>query len=105
MPDLVSAAFVTIIGFSLWLTASAFLSPGGQGEGDDGNELPNGEGGVSGSRTETALPVLQTVLAALIGTITVLLPLLASAEILGLAVGFGAQKVVENVISGVSYLA
>ena len=60
------------------------------------------------------MPVLRAVTAAFIGTVTVLLalsslgvqiaPLLAGAGILGLAIGFGAQKVVEDVISGVLYL-
>ncbi len=114
LPGLVSAAIITVIGVSLWRTASAFLSPKVKGGDEDGDELPDGEGGVGGSRIDTVLPVLRAVLAALIGTVTVLLalsslgveiaPLMAGAGILGLAIGFGAQKVVEDVISGVLYL-
>lgn len=117
LPGLVSAAIIAVIGISLWRTINAFLdaaddSTGGSGEGAD--EIPEGEGGAGGSRIETVVPVLRAVLATLIGTVTVLLaltslgveiaPLLAGAGILGLAIGFGAQKVVEDVISGVLYL-
>ena len=114
LPGLVSAAIITVIGISLWRTANAFLSPANKGGEEDGDGVPEGEGGVGGSRIETVLPVLRAVLAALIGTVTVLLalsslgvqiaPLMAGAGILGLAIGFGAQKVVEDVISGVLYL-
>ncbi|MFK7764961.1 MAG: mechanosensitive ion channel family protein [Roseobacter sp.] len=118
LPGLVSAAIILVIGISLWRTINAFLDAADDGRGGDradgADELPDGEGGVGGSRIETVLPVLRAVLAALIGTVTVLLvlsalgveiaPLLAGAGILGLAIGFGAQKVVEDVISGVLYL-
>jgi small-conductance mechanosensitive channel len=114
LPGLVSAAIITVVGISLWRMASAFLDPVTAPAGEGVDEIPDGEGGKSGSRIETVLPVLRAVLAALIGTVTVLLalsalgveiaPLLAGAGILGLAIGFGAQKVVEDVISGVLYL-
>ncbi len=117
LPGLVSAAIIAVIGVSLWRTVSAFLDAADDRPAaaeDSAEELPDGEGGVGGSRIETVLPVLRAVLAALIGTVTVLLalsslgveiaPLLAGAGILGLAIGFGAQKVVEDVISGVLYL-
>ncbi len=113
LPGLVSAAIVTVIGISLWRTASALLVTGKE-EQDEEEGPPEGEGGSSGSRIETVIPVLRAVAAAFIATVTVLLalsslgvqiaPLLAGAGILGLAIGFGAQKVVEDVISGVLYL-
>ena len=114
LPGLVSAAIVTVIGVSAWRTASALLSDSSAAaEGEDGG-IPDGEGGAGGSRIETVLPVLRAVVAGFIGTFTVLLalsslgveiaPLLAGAGVLGLAVGFGAQKVVEDIISGVLYL-
>ncbi len=114
LPGLVSAAIVTVIGISAWRTASGFLKLNTP-EGDSGgNAVPDGEGGVGGSRIETVFPILRVALGSLIAVVTVLLalsslgvqiaPLLAGAGILGLAVGFGAQKIVEDIISGVLYL-
>jgi small-conductance mechanosensitive channel len=113
LPGLVSAAIVTVIGVSAWRTASALLNDSSAAADEDGG-IPDGEGGAGGSRIETVLPVLRAVVAGFIGTFTVLLalsslgveiaPLLAGAGVLGLAVGFGAQKVVEDIISGVLYL-
>ena len=112
LPGLVSAGIVTVIGVSIWRTASALLNDGKPA--DDEGGPPEDEGGAGGSRMETVMPVLRTVAAAFIGTVTVLLalsslgvqiaPLLAGAGILGIALGFGAQKVVEDVISGLLYL-
>ena len=114
LPGLVSAAIVTVIGISLWRTASALLIDGKHQEGEAEGGPPEDEGGAGGSRIETVLPVIRAVSAAFIAIVTVLLalsslgvqiaPLLAGAGILGLAIGFGAQKVVEDVISGVLYL-
>jgi small-conductance mechanosensitive channel len=112
LPGLVSAAIVTVIGVSIWRTANVILNDGTVKS--EGGGPPEEEGGAGGSRIETVMPVLRAVTAAFIGTVTVLLalsslgvsiaPLLAGAGILGLAIGFGAQKVVEDVISGVLYL-
>lgn len=114
LPGLVSAAIVTVVGVSAWRTISGFLTAGPKGNGDEGDGVPEGEGGVGGSRIDTVMPILRTALAVLIGTVTVLLalsslgvqiaPLLAGAGILGLAIGFGAQKIVEDIIAGVLYL-
>ncbi|CAN7429258.1 mechanosensitive ion channel [Rhizobium sp. LjRoot30] len=66
------------------------------------------------SRLRTLLPILRNVLAAAIGIVAILMvlaglgieiaPLLAGAGVVGVAVGFGAQTVVKDVISGVFYL-
>lgn len=114
VPGLVSAAITIVVGISVWRTLSAFLDPGKSSEEEEGGESSDGEGGAGGSRFETVFPILRAFLAALVGTITVMLaltslgvqigPLLAGAGVLGLAIGFGAQKVVEDVISGLLYL-
>ena len=71
-------------------------------------------GGMGLSRMATILPILRLALQASIITITVLLalsqlgvnitPLLAGAGVLGLAIGFGAQTLVKDVVSGVFFL-
>jgi len=78
-------------------------------------DLPGGdEGGVGGSRLSTVLPlvirfaqtsiIVMTLLISLgsIGVDTT--PLLAGAGIVGLAIGFGAQKLVEDIVSGLFFL-
>jgi small-conductance mechanosensitive channel len=82
-------------------------------------ELPNEEdgeeeGGSGLTRMATILPIMQITLHATIVVLTVLLalgelgvnttPLLAGAGVLGLAIGFGAQTLVKDVVSGVFFL-
>ncbi|QJF51922.1 mechanosensitive ion channel domain-containing protein [Roseobacter ponti] len=71
-------------------------------------------GGAGGSRLATVLPLVLVTAQIAIGTIFTLLaigslgidttPLLAGAGILGLAIGFGAQKLVTDIVSGVFFL-
>ncbi|WP_417471932.1 mechanosensitive ion channel domain-containing protein [Leisingera sp.] len=71
-------------------------------------------GGAGGSRLATVLPLLRVSAQIAIAIIFALLaigalgiditPLLAGAGILGLAIGFGAQKLVSDVVSGVFFL-
>lgn len=66
------------------------------------------------ARLRTLLPILQNILLALIIVMAVLMmlasmgiqigPLIAGAGVVGVAVGFGAQTVVKDVISGVFFL-
>lgn len=78
-------------------------------------DIGGGEGGgAGGSRLITVLPLAlvcaQTAIAVIFGLLAVgslgidITPLLAGAGILGLAIGFGAQKLVTDVVSGVFFL-
>ncbi|MFA9421337.1 MAG: mechanosensitive ion channel family protein [Gammaproteobacteria bacterium] len=81
-------------------------------------EIPEGEGDVEGgtgqTRIATILPIMRMTVQATIIIITVLLalselgvniaPLLAGAGVLGLAIGFGAQTLVKDIVSGVFFL-
>ena len=114
VPRVVTAGLVIAVGVSVWRTAAAFLGIYAPEAKAEGAILPEGEGGVGGSRLETVFPVLRASLGALVGAITLMLalsslgvdiaPLLAGAGIVGLAVGFGAQTLVRDVISGMFYL-
>jgi small-conductance mechanosensitive channel len=75
----------------------------------------DGEGGSGGvTRAETVLPLLRTFVLSLIVVMVIMLilselgvnigPLIAGAGVVGLAIGFGAQKLVQDVISGVFFL-
>lgn len=78
-------------------------------------EPGGGEGGGTGSsRLSTVLPLLRFTLQFLVITMTVLIalsniginvtPLLAGAGVIGIAVGFGSQKLVGDVVSGLFFL-
>ncbi len=67
------------------------------------------------TRLGTLMPLVRVVLAVLIGTVAVLValtdigvditPLLAGLSVFGLAVSFGSQTLVKDIVSGVFYLA
>ncbi|MEX0312420.1 MAG: mechanosensitive ion channel family protein, partial [Tateyamaria sp.] len=78
-------------------------------------EIGGGDGGgAGGSRLSTVLPLILGVAQASIVVLFLLLglsnigvdttPLLAGAGIVGLAIGFGAQKLVTDVVSGIFFL-
>jgi small conductance mechanosensitive channel len=65
-------------------------------------------------RLQTLLPILRNFLAVLIGAIAIMMvlsglgvevgPLIAGAGIFGVAIGFGSQTLVKDVISGIFYM-
>ena len=99
---------------TLWLNsklAAEKTADGGSGE----TELPGGDGGgVGRSRLSTVLPLIIWFVQTTIVIITILIglgnvgvditPLLAGAGIVGLAIGFGAQKLVSDIVSGLFFL-
>jgi len=80
----------------------------------DSAEETEGEGGLGASRSATLLPLLRStalVIIALICLFTALsslgvnvAPLIAGAGVVGLAIGFGAQTLVKDIVSGVFFL-
>lgn len=80
----------------------------------DEQEVGGDGGGAGGSRLSTVLPLILLVARTFIVTLFLLLglsnigvdttPLLAGASIVGLAIGFGAQKLVTDVVSGIFFL-
>ena len=81
---------------------------------DESEEQLEGEGGQGGTRLGTVMPLVrrtgQVLIAALallavLGQVGVnVTPLLAGAGIVGVAIGFGAQALVKDIISGVFFL-
>ncbi len=77
-------------------------------------DMDDMEEGAEGSRKGTLLTLLRKVILALIGVIVILItltavginigPMLAGAGILGIAVGFGSQTLVRDILSGVFFL-
>jgi small-conductance mechanosensitive channel len=113
----VSAAVWTLFGtYILWLLvrlaidrhlqgASGATQPG---QADDDEEI------TPATRLQTILPLLRAAFAVLIGVVAVLTvlsglgvntaPLIAGAGVFGLAVSFGSQSLVRDVISGLFYM-
>ena len=84
--------------------------PSGTAHGHGGGDA----GGVGGTRVETLLPLLRKFLWVTLLTIVVMVslsslgvnigPLLAGAGMVGIAVGFGAQTLVRDIVSGFFFL-
>ena len=100
---------------TLWINQKLAAEQTALGINLNDEEPGGGEGGgQGGSRLATVLPLLRRLLQSAIAVITVLValgslnvditPLLAGAGIVGLAIGFGAQKLVTDVVSGAFFL-
>ena len=103
----VSSGLVIVVAVILWEVVSTVIERY-LARGEDGNREVS-------ARAKTLLPLLRKALLLVVGTIVVLIvlseigvdigPLLAGAGVIGLAVGFGAQTLVKDVITGVFILA
>src|SRR5215472_9624721 len=101
--SIAEAAITILIGWYAWRLFETSLAV----------KLSREEGGAQ-SRARTIQPLLRAVGKLVIGSIALMsalsslglniLPLLASAGVVGIAVGFGAQTLVRDLFSGASYL-
>jgi small-conductance mechanosensitive channel len=101
--SIAEAAITLLIGWYAWRLFETSLAV----------KLSREEGGAQ-SRARTIQPLLRAVGKLVIGSIALMsalsslglniLPLLASAGVVGIAVGFGAQTLVRDLFSGASYL-
>ncbi|WP_299612258.1 mechanosensitive ion channel family protein [uncultured Tateyamaria sp.] len=100
---------------SLWINRKLAAEQTAAGYDPENEEMGGGDGGgAGGSRLSTVLPLILGVSRAAIIILFLLLglgnigidttPLLAGAGIVGLAIGFGAQKLVSDVVSGIFFL-
>ncbi|MEM7023480.1 MAG: mechanosensitive ion channel family protein, partial [Pseudomonadota bacterium] len=100
------------VGWAIWQGVKVMLEhykPDDEDAADDEDGM-----GKPGSRIETLLPVIRSFLFVAILTISAMTalaalgvnigPLLAGAGVLGLAIGFGAQTLVKDVITGLFFL-
>ncbi len=113
-------SFITLaLAFFCWKIVSSFLERKIQEgnpvleekEEDDDNEFG---GSTPRGRVHTLLPILRKLFGSILVTMVLLIvassfgvnigPLLAGAGVLGLAIGFGAQKLVSDVLSGFFFL-
>jgi len=104
---------ILALGYLAWEITNLMISRRLAAETPAGEAVVEG-GGAGLSRLATVLPIIRMTLQATIIILTVLLalsqlgvnitPLLAGAGVLGLAIGFGAQTLVKDVVSGVFFL-
>ncbi len=109
---LIGIAMALLLGFATWEFAKARIDKKIKEEIPDMEDME--EGGAGGSRIGTLLMLLRKcILAILIIIISMIIlsglgidigPLIASAGIIGLAIGFGAQKLVQDILSGLFFL-
>ncbi len=108
-----SAAIIVLVADFLWKLIRALLGRAMMGSGEE-QVLSEEEFGRR-QRLRTLLPILSHLMFGVLCTMVVLMvlsamgveigPLLAGAGVVGVAVGFGAQTLVRDIISGVFYLA
>jgi small-conductance mechanosensitive channel len=107
-----NAVVVVLIADFAWHVTKALIDrklAGAQAAG-----LPDSDAARHKSRLRTLLPILKNVLFAVLLVISALMilsalgieigPLIAGAGVVGVAIGFGAQTLVKDIISGVFYL-
>ncbi len=118
--SVVEFLFIMSIGYLLYEAVSLFINrklaaeQTAAGFDPDTEEVGGDGGGAGGSRLSTVLPLMLLVARTFIVVLFLLLglsnigvdttPLLAGASIVGLAIGFGAQKLVTDVVSGIFFL-
>ncbi len=112
--DLIDVAFVGYIIFHavrIWIDQKIAEETGPEMEPEPGDE---GGAGAAASRLGTLLPLFRSFILIVIATTAILLilmemgvnvaPLFAGAGVVGLAIGFGAQSLVRDILSGVFFL-
>lgn len=99
---IISIAVILTLAAAAWLTLASLI---------ESRLYPNEKHGEPKARTKTLLTLFRNALAIALITITTMIllseiginigPLIAGAGVLGLAIGFGAQKLVQDIITGV----
>jgi len=99
--SIISVALILLVAFALWLSMTSFVD----------FRLNPEYGKVATSREVTLLSLLRNAATIALIVLTLMFslseiglnigPLLASAGVLGLAIGFGAQKFVQDIITGI----
>ena len=111
--DALQIIIVLILGFVLWEFAKSRIDRKLREEMPEADEEKE-EGGAGGSRIGTLLMLLRKfVMAIMIVMVSLIIlsnlgvnigPLIAGAGVIGLAIGFGAQTLVKDIIAGIFFL-
>ncbi len=105
---------IASIAYIVWEFFNALIERSLPKELDAIAALESDGGGAGATRAETLLPLMRTCLTVTLISFLVLsvlhssgiaiTPLLAGAGVVGIAIGFGAQKLVQDVLSGIFFL-
>jgi len=105
---------ILLVGFVVWEIVQLWIEHKLPDPPEDGAVERDEGGGAGASRSETLLPLLSTTLLVVVFIAVVMsvlstlgvqiAPLLAGAGVVGIAVGFGSQKLVQDILSGVFFL-
>ena len=104
-----------LLGFIIWEAIQLWMERLMPDEPEEDAAETEGEGGgAAATRSQTVLPLFKTILLILLSVIVVMSvlyslgvqigPLLAGASVVGIAIGFGSQKLVQDIISGMFFL-
>ncbi len=117
---LIELLFVLLFAYMLWelmsIVIGRWLAAEGGAPDDQALDAAGGEGGgASMSRVATLLPIIHKSGKFLVVLMSIIMildimgfnigPILAGAGVVGLAVGFGAQTLVKDIVSGLFFLA
>lgn len=116
----IDVTLIALIAYGLWEAVTIAtrrqiaIERAAMGIDDDAEQMADGEGGKGETRLATILPLARFCLLTAVAIFAALAiisrlgvnitPLLAGAGIVGLAIGFGAQTLVKDIISGVFFL-
>ena len=112
---LFNISITILLTWALWgmisISIERKLSEGKSGSEEEGESEA---GGLGGSRVETVLPLIRASIKITLVVMAVLIslsslgvnigPLIAGAGVIGIAIGFGAQTLVRDIVSGFFYL-
>lgn len=116
LQTLINVFLTAIVGWAIWDFLRTLIDVRVAAEQPQEHDEDSGdaEGGLGASRTATLLPLLRSTALVLIGVTCLFAalsslgvnvgPLVAGAGVIGLAIGFGAQTLVKDVVSGVFFL-
>ena len=112
----INVGLTALLGWAVWDLTRTIIDARIAAEAPAGaaDEQAEGEGGLGASRSATLLPLLRSFAVAAIGLTCFftaasslgvnVAPLIAGAGVVGLAIGFGAQTLVKDIVSGVFFL-
>ncbi|MEZ5931613.1 MAG: mechanosensitive ion channel family protein [Alphaproteobacteria bacterium] len=113
---LIDVGVIALVGYAVWQLVRALIDTRLAEEAPaEESELGEGEGGGAGAtRAATLLPLLRSsalVIIAIVCAFTAasslgvnIAPLIAGAGVVGIAIGFGAQTLVRDIVSGIFFL-
>ncbi|QGY40473.1 mechanosensitive ion channel [Pseudodesulfovibrio cashew] len=111
-----SILLTLVLAYIFWVFINGFIERKIKAKqpGEEHGEAGEGGGGPGGDRFSTLLQLVKKFIFAAVSVVTVLVilsslgvdigPLIAGASVFGIAIGFGAQTLVKDIISGIFFL-